>query len=79
MYRLETLVDQWDQFERDAATLEMWLATALNHLPELSAMDTDETEDIGVLRQKMELFLVSTVKSTASDSFIQSTNQSYQW
>ena len=58
-FSLETLVDQWEQFEGNAATLQTWLATAENKLKLLGGLDDADSRNIGSLNQKMQIFLVS--------------------
>ena len=52
------LVDQWEQFERNAATLQSWLTTAESKLKLLSSLDESDSLNLGTLNQKMQLFLV---------------------
>ena len=46
-----------ERFERDASTLETWLATAKSRLKILSSLEDPELQSLGAIRHKMELFL----------------------
>ena len=55
--RLESMVDQMEQFERDATTLDAWLQAAINRTQILSSLEEPELQSLGAIKQKMELFL----------------------
>ena len=53
------MLDQWEKFERDATAFENWLDSAKDQSNRLAILDTVDTQNIVVLRNKMEHFLVS--------------------
>jgi len=56
---LQTVLDQWEKFERDASTFEDWLEGATNQSSRLAQLEKLDTQNIVVLRNKMEHFLVN--------------------
>ena len=59
LFRLETLVEQWEKFETEATQLEQWLSSALKRSQHLSSLDDRELQNISAIRQKIDIFLVS--------------------
>ena len=55
--RLQQLVDDMERFERDAAELEAWLATAAGRLHILADLSEPEVASLGAIKRKMELVL----------------------
>ena len=59
LFRLETLVEQWEKFETEATQLEQWLSSALKRSQHLSSLDDRELQNISAIRQKIDIFLVN--------------------
>lgn len=56
--RLETLVDQWETFEREASAFEQWLTLSNQQLTRISAMDNLDLQNISAIKCKIDNFLV---------------------
>ncbi len=52
-------MEQWEEFEKDAAELETWLQDAVKRLQVLSNLEDRELQNISAIKQKTDLFLVS--------------------
>jgi hypothetical protein len=56
---MQTMVDQWEQFDRDISTLDSWLDAALIQGPTVGGFTEGDSRNISILKTKMDAFLVS--------------------
>jgi len=70
LFRCERVVEQWDQFEKEATCLEAWLSTAEVHVKQLNLFSKTQSTDTGHLRQHMKILLVGKYYQYLDYSFV---------